>query len=239
MSLSAVTWCPPFYVRLGIIATVLYPIFIWPVFRSRRLWISYAPALLASLPLLGNFVVSYMQLHDAVFYGAVAGSRSPIALAAGLSEAQAPLIHGAFVSLINSAIAVVIAIRRGPPKGMTVENVVLLGLRPARILVALGLASVAALFGATLWIGSSKPVQSEMFILALSAAAAGAGGLFIFAAAMAAWLARRSKRVEAQEFIRPVQLQSLLIISSLSVVVGVAAWTIGRKFSFIAMHGFR
>lgn len=229
MDLSNMTWCPPMYVTLSMLATFGYPVLVLPVFLSRDVWNSFAPALIAVFPILGNLVVAYLLFADAL-RGAAIGGASIAPVAAGISVSQRPLLLASLVAFSVSTMGLIIATVRSRASDPRVRWTTPVGRRSVVVVISTVFVLTVPQATAASWIRPSTLLRLEKLPTALEFAAVIAGLMLILAVALVRGLVRSSRRAASANPFWVLQVRSLLLSSFVSLGVGVAAFLVHEKF---------
>ncbi len=224
------------YVTLSMLVTLVYPVLALPVLLSRVIWKSFAPALIGSFPILGNLVVAYLMLADAM-RGAAIWNTTITPVAAGISDSQRPLILAAFVTLAVFTMGLLIAMRRSRSTNPSIERITPIGRRSAIVVGLLALILAVSQSVAPSWIASARVLRWEQLMVILNVAALVAGLVFFLALILVGRLVSSSRGVASESPVWFLHVGSLLLGSLLSVGVGMAALLVQTRFDFIAMHG--
>jgi hypothetical protein len=192
-------------VKIAMIVAVLCPLIALPLVRR----FGFA---LTLIPLLVNAAAACSGLQHVLAGLAIIGDRSITAVAAGIAEAQLPLIAGACSTILCAAIAAIAAWRR--PAAAHARRFAF-----AILIAALLFVFVEPLFAFALGRYGYAHLVAFRYT-------AGTLGVCLLVGALATPIVSRGRTV------RP-----LVVVAALSAAAGAEAWLVMRHFQHIALHG--
>jgi hypothetical protein len=232
MSLSNLTWCPPWYVSWSILGMLVLPLVMLPILRSRSLAVSEVPLLIGLTPLLHGCVLAYLGARSVFLGMAIAGIDSPVALSAGFADAHGIVSFAASISgIILSVAIVVVAVRTHRSAAATPR----LARRAAAAIATAGAVLLSGVFGITF---AAMYSAGKMRIGLYSASSVGAwlAGAVVLTTIVAAFVdGRASRNVESST--SDSTLRSLAAALAIVVATGATSWFARAWFMRIATTG--
>ncbi|HEX7833549.1 MAG TPA: hypothetical protein VF787_28110 [Thermoanaerobaculia bacterium] len=229
MTLSSAGWHPAWYESLSVLAFILYPLFVVPLFRRAAIWRTSAPLLLVLLPLLHSITLAYLAIRNVFLSMAIDRIHQPgAAVAAGLADAHGLLKIGACFSIVALIVALFVARKNRPFPGIAKGR----GL--ATWIIAAGLLLTGGVFAIAFAIlGGTNALRWNMLHLVHPGAIA-SGVLSVFAIGAAIWLTRSARELPANGSHEPV----LGITLAIPAIIGTVAWLVQNWLWDIARTGF-
>jgi hypothetical protein len=237
MSISSVDYVtPPLYLTLTLLATLLCPFFAYRPLRryGRSHWL--VPALLVSIPVVLNALVSYLQLSHVVLGMAVRGSSSPGAVAAGVAEVLIQLLIGAIAAVLVSVIGFVLYFRGAlVPKSQSALTSPLRRSMTVTLILSL-LSAIGVFVGAhEVGLGSSARLVTEY--RSLFGAAILCAAIVVAIVCELFWLSR-GVATSLPALIDTRGTVVALVAAGLSAaVIATIAWVLQARYGHMAMYG--
>jgi hypothetical protein len=219
ISLSNMTWCPPWYVSWSMLGMLVLPVVVFPILRSRSLSVSAVPMLIGLTPLFHGCLLAYLGVRS-VFIGlTVAGTESPVVLSAGFGEAHRVLAFAAVISGIVLTLAIGIALHRRPSSFAPVSM-----FAAQRGVTAITISGVVLLLGVFAITFAAMNSARELLRGLYYASLVGAwlAGALVLTTLSTAWVAGRASR--NGESSANAAVRSLVVALAIVVATGAASW---------------
>jgi hypothetical protein len=237
MDLSGMTWHPPWYVSWSILAMLLFPLFVAPVLKRAGVWFTTAHGLLILVPLFHFTTLAYLGIRSVFLGMSLAGTDSPVVLAAGLDEAHGMLTLGAIFSGIVLVIAFGIAVlhaRRTATNSIRITS----GRLARTIATTSGLLLIGGVFALSFIVPAVSGAARIRLFPVVTIGAIASGVLVILSIASAIWFINRSAPQGEPAIAAASAFWSTFAVDlAIILVTGVASWLAQKWFVRIAIAG--